>query len=57
MVQGKKHQIQKKTQVRLAIIADVLVINTNEKLIIMQKAFAVWVNMKFENAISKVCFH
>ena len=57
MVQGKKHQIQKKTQVRLAIIADVLVINTNERLIIMQKAFAVWVNMKFENAISKVCFY
>ena len=57
MVQGKNHQIQKKTLVRLAILADVLVVNTNERLITMQKAFAVWVNMKFENAISKVCFH
>ena len=52
----KNHQIWKKTLVGLDILPCVLVVNTNQWLL-MQKAFAAWINMKFRKVISKVHFH
>ena len=50
------HQIQKKTLVELEILSGVIVVNTNQWLL-MQEALAAWINMKFLKVISKVCFH
>ena len=54
--QEENDQIQKKTLVRLEILTGVLVVNTNQWLLI-QKAFAVWINMEFMKVISKLYFH
>ena len=54
--QEKNHQIQKKTLVRLEILSGVLVVNTNQWLLI-QKTFATCINIKFVKVISKVYFH
>ena len=44
------HQIQKKTQIELEVLPGALVVNTNQWLL-MQKAFAAWINMKFVKVI------
>ena len=46
IAQDKNHQIQMKTLIGLEILSGVLVVNTNQWLL-MQKAFATWINMKF----------
>ena len=48
----KNHQIHK-TPIGLELLSGVLVVNLNEWLL-MQKAFAAWINMKFVEVISKL---
>ena len=54
--QEKNHQIQRKTLVGLEILSGALVVNTDQWLL-MQKALAAWINMKFVKVISKAYFH
>ena len=50
-----KESSDSKTLVGLEILSGVLVVNPNQWLL-MQKAFAAWINMKFVEVISKL-FH